>query len=1826
MKIKVFKFTALFLAVNFLAQVLFPTVAFALTGGPSQPEVESFEPIGTSEMVDVFSGDFVYNIPLLNVGNYPVNISYHSGVSMDQEAGWVGLGWNINPGVINRNMRGLPDDFDGNQGDFISKEFNVRDNKSYGVTGTISPELFQTDFLSFGFGIGVNYNNYRGFGLEQIQNLSLRSGDASAGENTVGLGVNLTNSSQDGMTIGAEVSFGSQVRDIDRKETRLDLTVGSSFNSRAGLKALTWSAKASGTKEIEVVNNCIVGTEKQDINNFMGFNGGYSNGAGSISFVSPTYTTPTSLPMKYTSAALSIKWGGTIYGSDFVANVAGYYSEQKLSTNKKNYKAFGYMNSEKNGDHRSLLDFNREKDVAFTKNTPALPVTNFSYDLYSVSGQGIGGMYRPVRSDVGVVFDSRLINNSDNYSLGWEIASGMLVKGGIDPRVTFSTTKTGTWVDGNTLDEKVSFKRRDNQKEELYYEPFYFKQAGEKSVDSEFDMNNSFYKTIGEDKAVRSDLKGESGGFDVNPTDNLKDVDGKEIPLPSHVHRSRRQKRNESISYLTFKEAKNFAINKNLFDVSSSSVKAYAGKDHHIAEITALNAQGMRYVYGLPTFNKEYKEVTFSTGKGAKKDKLVTDSDGLVAYEDNDNGTSNERGLDHYYSSNATPAYAHSYLLTSVLSPDYIDNDGEAGPSAKDMGNYTLFNYAKLQDDYNWRVPLGYNKANSNEGLYSLASDDKGSYIYGKKEIWNLTSIEDKNFIAVFTLKDREDGLGVVDEHGEKNTASRLKYLEKIELFNKNDLANPIKTVHFEYDYYLCPNVPNNTGTGVNKNGVKEGSPGYNAAQNINVKKGKLTLRKIYFTYKNSKKAKFSPYVFDYTTSNPEYNIKKYDRWGNFKNFTGSFYDVANFPYAEQNKTKADENASAWSLTNIDLPSGGNIKVNFESDDYAYVQDKEAMQMFKVLGVANNKGEPHDFLYDDVVKDYEYIVVGLDHAMSTDEFKNAYLKDDKGKLIQDLYFRFRVYLGQKNEGWDDLSYMDRSALSDFVPGYCSIVESDIEVIGTKAYIKMGMVPIGDRDNSKKINPIVKSALQFSRLYNPRLAYGLTDATDGGIDQVIMSIVNSSPLKNLIEMVKGANRAMMDKRHCKYFLPNESYVRLYNPSKVKRGGGARVSSIIITDNSKTIDQSDNADDLPFRQYGQKYTYTTKDKNGNEISSGVASYEPLLGGDEIPHHQPIAYGTKQEKLLVPDDKYYLEEPMGESFFPAPSVGYSKVTVTSIHEDLSKTGSVVHEFYTAKDFPTRVDRTDMQLVPRKSTLAGRLLQFRVKNFMNASQGYMVELNDMHGKPKATWVYGHDQKTYISGVEYKYKSIGNKLDNKATIILPDGQIKEANIGVDFDMITDMREQSSQTTSAGINGNLAAFIVAIFPGMLPLILPAYSSEQTRFRSIVATKVVNRYGLLDQTIVHDLGSQVVTKNIGWDGETGEVLVTQVQNNFNDPVYNITFPAHWAHNRMGPAYQNIGTEYEVELSSGTFTSSEAPFEIGDELIAIYNKDQDDATKKAAIEEEMKYRFYVVEKVNNKITIMGGKTTGAHPSSTLLNGKTIFKIVRSGRRNLSNIPVGNIVCLKNPLRIENDGAFKNQLNFEDFGHQVLAASAAEFDDQWKIFCACNIDMDNYYNPVYYGASGIWRPKRSYTYLTERSKTSVEANLRTDGYFKSFTSFWKTPGLGKIKWDKAAANWTWVSEITAYDPYAGAEIENVDPLHRYSNAGNGFNHQVPTTVSSNAKYSDILFESFEESDKKSCVEQKIKFTGGTIENKSHSGRSSIKIPKSSGGSSLTNLPVCK
>jgi len=79
----------------FATQTFAPGICYALTSGPTQPEANSFEPVDTTDMINLQSGDFTNNIPMLDVpgpdGDYPLSLSYHAGVhTIEMPAGW---GW-----------------------------------------------------------------------------------------------------------------------------------------------------------------------------------------------------------------------------------------------------------------------------------------------------------------------------------------------------------------------------------------------------------------------------------------------------------------------------------------------------------------------------------------------------------------------------------------------------------------------------------------------------------------------------------------------------------------------------------------------------------------------------------------------------------------------------------------------------------------------------------------------------------------------------------------------------------------------------------------------------------------------------------------------------------------------------------------------------------------------------------------------------------------------------------------------------------------------------------------------------------------------------------------------------------------------------------------------------------------------------------------------------------------------------------------------------------------------------------------------------------------------------------------------------------------------------------------------------------------------------------------------------------------------------------------------------------------------------------------------------------------------------------------------------
>jgi len=1793
-KIKIYRITAAFLAINILFEAIAPTCAWALTGGPSQPEVEAFTPVGTSDMVDPFTGDFSYNIPLLDVDGYPINIAYNSGISMDQEASWVGLGWNINAGVINRGMRGLPDDFNGEN---VVRELNMKENKTWGVSLGVGIEFAgiqkkklpdgstqNKKDLGLNFSIGIKANNYTGYGMDRSFTPSLSCGVSGKLPQTYSLGIN--SSSDEGLGLEPSVSMSYRIQKGTFKDNTLTAKVGCSYSSRGGLKSLSINTSQG------IRGNSILKKGKNDGNPISG-----NIVSSSFDFGMPTYTPQASLPLQNFSISGSFKLGTTITAVDPSFDIKGYYSAQKLSTNSISTPAYGYMNADEGTKYdNALMDFNRENDGAFTPSTPAIPITNFTYDIYSVSAQGMNGSYRPFRSDMGHVFDARANTSSDGYSIGAEVGLGNTFKAGVDVTVTNVEGTTGKWntQEGLAQNKAAALLSNKSSNANPLYEKYYFKEANEKTVDSD----STFYKKVNGTDPTSVYLD-QAAKFNIHADKyftKTKNSFEKGNDISADNTRQKRDRRSQPMTNLTRGQLKTLAVQDLESKLNTMGSNPQDAKPYHIGEITTLSGSGARYVYGIAAYNKSQEEVTFAVGNNEKAQGKRTEnlSTGLVKYYPGDNEiTGNTCGRDNYFSNTKTPAYAHTYLLTAILSPDYVDSENASaatrGPSIGDIGSYTKFNYDEKINDYKWRVPVGEYQATHDEGLKSDLTDDKANYLYGTKDLHYLTSIETKNYIAVFSLSDREDGYGVQDKNGKLANTKPMKKLDKITLYSKKEYNDyitgvtttaptEIKTVNFEYDYSLCPNVTNNSGKVVNINGT-----------NINLAKGKLTLKKIYFTYQKSKKARFSPYQFTYSNTNPNYNIKAYDRWGNYKpNFTDGLYSYE-YPYAEQNKTNADLYAQAWSLTEVSLPSGGKIKVTLESDDYAYIQNKRAGQMFKVIGIENAKDGDATFntptipaintQLNPTQSDNARLIIQLQNAMpnstgnATQELKNNQLfqKEYLGG-IEYLYFRFLMRIKGPDKDEYVSGYLTKS---DF-----DITRCYVDASGKYGCIYIRKVDIDDTNVGTTVSPITKAGLQFGRLFMSREVWNNNniDDSDGFGLQMLKSFLESSFIKNIKDAIMGPNKSLYNSYNvAKSAAMGKSWIRLNNPNKAKLGGGLRVKRIEVTD--QWSGTNINPALTTSFSYGQEYSYTLEDGT----SSGVASYEPQLGGDENSMKIPVFFNSS--KLLAPDDEHYMEEPFGESFFPSPVVGYSRVTVSNLKRTnvtRHATGKTVKEFYTAKDFPTITDRTKLNAKRKKNhpLSLSTLFKLEVKDYMTASQGFVIENNDMHGKPKMNSIYPEGQDKPISSVEYKYKkvSLGDgsfKLDNTATVIYSNGVIdNKATIGLFMDFVSDMRESKNSTLSSTFQFNTDGFIIPPIPFVLPIGLPSINREFTEFRSVGITKVINRFAILEEIEAIDLGSKVCTKNLAYDAETGEVLLNQSVTNYNDPIYSFNYPAYWYYDLMGAAYQNV----EFSKSGISFNTSGIAnvsnallyFAEGDELAVIvpgggiFGGLFNPVYKKAWVKS---VSTGTIEIMDNKGIPFAG---------------VFVKITRSGRRNQQGLPMASITTMSNPLNSLSNNIY----------NKVLQSQAIEYTNSWKTFCNCfqtsSTVLTN--NPYVLGTKGMFKSNKTYAYLSGRTQSNMNGNtdIQRDGIYTSYNPYYR---YNAGKWEIDGKEWTYTNEITLFSPF-GMELESKDALNKYSAAVYGYNQSLPIAVANNTKYKNVGYENFEDYEIKTCGDEHFRF----------------------------------
>ncbi len=1611
--------------------------------GASAPELEQMSSAENTELVNLFNGSFQYQIPLMEVGGFPLTLSYSSTVSMESEASMVGLGWTLNTGAISRSVRGLPDDFDG---DVISTTLSAKPDETIGFGVGLGVELVGLERDAGGEETGAEvsggvdaslsaeYNTYSGWsaGFGALANIGGNTGGDF--KSNARLKVGIASNSESGTTVNTDVSAGFKSK-LNADETiQGSASYGLNVHSRQGMKqqGLNVQAKYVNSKLWEGQGG-LLGAIRNLTHGQYGAGGRFN-----LAHSSPSMTPSIGSPMIEEGFEGNLKIGGELGGTTTLSGDLEFsYNKKRNAKNLENIPCFGYMYAQNSAGGRELLDVLREKGNAFSKETPNLPMSQFAYDVYNCSAPGLQTEFRPFRGDVGTLHDPSTSSMSSTGGIGAEIGVGDLTKVGVNIEVPIASGWSGKWREGNAFNSIFQF-RKHNPSLPLY-EPVYFKSMGE-AVAME---NPQQFSQLGAFSAVKYSVNGDgNSGSAVSASG--------EGPLTlngSNVLRNKREFRQNVFQWLTAREASTAAqtreINSyplNVFQTPSTAVAFSSSiarfprmsttrNAGHISEVIVTRTDGSRCVFGVPAYSNASTDVSFNISKKADEEKLRRNKQtGLIQYTSGeDNSAANNRGENHLYQSERTPAHVYAWLLSEMQSPDYVDITGN-GPSSDDLGSYTKINYTQARNQYYWRLPLQKDSAYFDSNEKTNDQDDIAHYSYGSREQWYVHSIETKNYVAEFVYSERDDAVGVQGENGGLNPAMRLLKLDKITLYTKASRLSaqpePIKVVHFVYDYSLCGHLPSNI------NG-----------------QGKLTLKALWFEEGSSEKGSHTPYIFSYSTFNPDYNSKNVDRWGSYIAAEDGESEDGLKSYSALSRTTADRFASAWRLTAIKTPSGAIQSVDYESNDYAYVQDKAAMEMLQIVGMRSHDGRREVVsatsedataeLLDSDAKPKNYLQFKLKDALRSDEDLRRYVEN-----IQELYLSASVRIGKPT-----LNEFEK--IEGFIPVHLDVAGRDFGLCSNPEYawLRLPQIHNGDEqrdlgtfdtDNSTTggVHPLSKMAWESIRKKYMHLVYN--NPPDPHNPEGFGAALENC-FAVLGEFFVQANDYLKNRGHANVMKLKGAKLRLQSPDRVKLGGGTRVRRVMLSDQWGAMIQ-DSAQNFV---YAKEYIYRIQEGD-RSISSGVAQYEPRVGNEENPFVVPYRYVI--EKCMSINQNLYQTGPLGQIYFPGADIGYRKVTIRSIEGSAGpREGYSVYEYYTAKDYPTIVHSTPITVATRQMKVG----EFYSEEILNATQGFSVELNDMHGKPKAQYSYPPDGTTPSSGVVYRYSSDSSDatmLQNRVLTVDPlSGDTATEYVGVDYEVFSDAREHNQHSFHPSAAVNLDISIRGPAPVIIPSVYPNYKHQYQLMRLGTVNKVIYRCGLLQEIDAFDHGAIVQTKNLVRDRESGEVVVSSTKNAYADPVYKLAYPARWIQENKGMrgAYKNVGLRAQgVSVRAGALRLSGAPqsqlFQQGDELLCTVPNGAAPTFRDGVDYGRTDSVFHAwVMNVDEgaDITYLIGRN-----GETIGDGVYSIRVLRSGYRNLIDAHAGEYSLLSSPFQ-------STKLTIPNTN--VLSASVNEFSNYWQCY---------------------------------------------------------------------------------------------------------------------------------------------------------------------------------
>lgn len=1771
-KIFFLKFVSVYLAINLLFMAVCPPTLLALTAGPGSPEFSSFEPVATTDMVNLFSGDLTYNLPVLNIpgpdgGGYAMSLSYHSGANIEEEASWVGFGWTLNPGAINRNTRGFPDDYKA----VPTKQYNKNwPNWTVTAQDQASMEFFSksdlklaqdkgekpaTRFPSVNLQQTLRYNNYQGF------------------NRTFGVGVGYkgalslnTQFASSGVTFSASVSVAPLLNKLlkkiskknEEKKSEVDPT---KYEIKEDSKGRSYYiTKDRSIKHAFKLKNAFDNIKKGFLSNAS------SSSYGLFAFESfnssPAVTEYKGYGLNFgTSAQINPSQAPVGFEIGFNGTFQMQYNEP--STDMLSY---GYMNQLNNShfsgerNTETLTDYYVEKESGFDQRDVFIGIPFPNYDIFSLTGEGLSGGFRMFNLKPGHNYPNFVASDVTSINTGVELMVGANLGVGLNFGVGNTKFSIKDWGDNGDAGNVQ------------------FANNGESVLRFNNDMGGKVEYT--------SDANVHTARLKVDPNfPMIKGVSTEVDPygkVYSHINgQGNQDDAKRSVGRSSY-------IN----SIKDDANDKFTGFD-------IVKEDGSKYKYGQPVYAKNEIQVGVDVKTGVNE---IVDNKFVYKSTPLSNTGFDESQMNDFHTVVGSAKvgdqskYATSFLLSEITTADFVDLTGN-GATEDDFGGWTRFEYRKVHDNYRWKTP--YTGLNYEVNDISREKDDMGFVSTGEKEVQYLKKIETKTHIAYFITNmdnagytsitpsglQRKDGLSadISTNSNSAKGAHRLERLEKIVLVSKARPNKPIKIVNFDYSYELVPNVPNN-----------EHSNYPLAPTTESANSGKLTLKKVWFEYEGVYNARISPYEFfyrykdklDYSddlkdkyalnqslvtffnlsdiipdiAQNPSYSPYSLDAWG-CPQPLGQQQSQKMRPWRYQGDVSMQSyDPAAYQLKQIKLPSGGEILVEYEEKDYRYVQDRDVMSMVSLSNFDDDKSGLGENKYS---KEPWYMLNLADIGVTTSKERNELLDKLEEYFITNknrIYFKFLFQL--KGDNIPSLN----DCRSQYIDGYAKV--KSVSLDGTNIKITLDGDSNGGYDSDDENYALTPRQGCYDFYASSRVGKYSNfssacesdfDAKDAIVEDkayregtIAGDIINYiAKLGFAIDAIGELHGKILDPNImppikatvCRQLNKDLSYLKI-PINKTKKGGGVRVKTLLTLDNGI---ESGDAGSI----YGSVYYY--QDKDGK--SSGVATNEPGQIREENPLVTFIPKGSQTwlSRHTVGKDKEQSEGPIGESLLPPASIGHSRVVVESIHQGPTGDGFAIHTFNTCKDyaydkmysytdgvdangFMRKFDFHDAQGVDYsrlkdntekdKAPINAGLFSYNSKKFW-MSQGFRFILNNMHGQPKSIEKYSGTYDDYISNQdkvylafaqEYIYFEPGEKMRVLSSNSSGQVVIDWENPGKEMDLTMEMKSIKERTMDFMIEVDLSIGLSAPPPPFIT-IMPGIEFAENIMNQHATSKVVNYPSVQKAVKVYQDGVWASSEYLAFDKATGQPILTRTQDIYDQAtpfcsshsgsIYSLILPAHWYYEEMG---QKAGKEGLADLRT------------------------------------------------NQIGASAGTVI-----SYGLNGNPIQTV---GDNEVFSIPTNAVIDAK---------------------AQTFAKGATEtswFDS--------NIQAEFGIPTTALGAlNNIYRANEQYVYKTDVTAHNSTTPIYNAGLYSSYTPFNYTTNT-------QSASWIMANKVMKYSPF-GMPIEEEDALGIPSSAKYGYSFTMPIAVASNAEYSTIYFQDFE--------------TASNVTNGiAHSGNKSQKISSSS------------